>query len=311
MKRCDLHMHSVFSDGTLSPSELVALAEETGLSAIALTDHNTVLGLKEFMKAGETSSVSTIPGCEFTTEYRHKEIHMVGLFLQEAVWEDVENYFTQLKESKRESNHLLIQNLQNAGYEITYEEAAASTEASEFNRAHVATLLRQKGYIRNIKDAFDTILKEGNGYYIPPKRLDVFQTIRYIKSIDGVAVLAHPFLSLTETELREFLPEAKKSGLDAMETRYSEFDAETTEKAQKIAEEYEWLQSGGSDFLGEIKPGIQMGSGRGTLCVPMEYLESLQKRRNSGELNLPAAISYDGGNGFFYIHMKYNQGGHE
>ena len=283
MKRCDLHMHSVFSDGTLSPSELVALAEETGLSAIALTDHNTVLGLKEFMKAGETSSVSTIPGCEFTTEYRHKEIHMVGLFLQEAVWEDVENYFTQLKESKRESNHLLIQNLQNAGYEITYEEAAASTEASEFNRAHVATLLRQKGYIRNIKDSFDTILKEGNGYYIPPKRLDVFQTIRYIKSIDGVAVLAHPFLSLTETELREFLPEAKKSGLDAMETRYSEFDAETTEKAQKIAEEYELLQSGGSDFHGEIKPGIQMGSGRGTLCVPMEYLESLQKRRKSGE----------------------------
>ena len=99
MKRCDLHMHSVFSDGTLSPSELVALAEETGLSAIALTDHNTVLGLKDFMRAGETSSVSTIPGCEFITEYLGKEIHIVGLFLQEAVWAEVENYFTQLKES--------------------------------------------------------------------------------------------------------------------------------------------------------------------------------------------------------------------
>ena len=239
MKRCDLHMHSVFSDGTLSPSELVALAEETGLSAIALTDHNTVLGLKDFMRAGETSSVSTIPGCEFTTEYLGKEIHIVGLFLQEAVWAEVENYFTQLKESKRKSNHLLIQNLQKAGYEITYEEAAASTEASEFNRAHVATLLQKKGSIRSIKDAFDTILKEGNGFYIPPKRLDVFETVKFIKSIGAVAILAHPFLSLTETELRGFLPEAKKSGLDAMETRYSEFDQETTEKAQRIAEEFE------------------------------------------------------------------------
>ena len=277
MKRCDLHMHSVFSDGTLSPSELVALAEETGLSAIALTDHNTVLGLKDFMRAGETSSVSTIPGCEFTTEYLGKEIHIVGLFLQEAVWAEVENYFTQLKESKRESNHLLIQNLQKAGYEITYEEAAASTEASEFNRAHVATLLQKKGSIRSIKDAFDTILKEGNGFYIPPKRLDVFETVKFIKSIGAVAILAHPFLSLTETELRGFLPKAKNSGLDAMETRYSEFDQETTEKAQRIAEEFELLQSGGSDFHGDIKPGISMGSGRGSLCVPIEFLELLHK----------------------------------
>ena len=281
MKRCDLHMHSVFSDGTLSPSELVDLAEKTGLSAIALTDHNTVLGLKDFMRAGETSSVLTIPGCEFTTEYLGKEIHIVGLFLKEAVWEEVENYFTQLKESKRESNHLLIENLQAAGYEITYEEAAASTEASEFNRAHVATLLQKKGYLHSIKDAFDTILKEGNGFYIPPKRLDVFETVKFIKSIGAVAILAHPFLSLTETELRGFLPEAKNSGLDAMETRYSEFDADTTDKAQRIAEEYELLQSGGSDFHGDIKPGIFMGSGRGSLCVPIEYLELLQKRRSS------------------------------
>ena len=93
MKTCDLHTHSIFSDGTFSPAELVALAEETGLSAIALTDHNTVLGLRDFMKAGETASVKTVPGCEFTTEYHGKEVHIVGLFLEEAVWDEVENYF--------------------------------------------------------------------------------------------------------------------------------------------------------------------------------------------------------------------------
>ena len=277
MKRCDLHIHSTFSDGTLSPSELVDLAEETGLSAVALTDHNTILGLKDFMKAGETSSVSTIAGCEFTTEYLGKEIHIVGLFLNEAVWEEVEDYFSQLLQSKRESNHSLISNLQNAGYDITFDEVASRTRASEFNRAHVAVLLQQKGYIRSIQEAFDTLLKEGNGYYIPPKRLDVFQTIEFIKSIGGVSVLAHPFLNLTEEELREFLPEAKNCGLDAMETRYSDYDSETTEKAEKIADEYELLKSGGSDFHGDIKPAISMGSGRGDLLVPIEYLESLQQ----------------------------------
>lgn len=278
MRKCDLHMHSTFSDGTMSPSELVALAEKTGLSAIALTDHNTVLGLKDFMEAGKTSSVITIPGCEFTTEYHGKEIHIVGLYLKEAVWEEVEDYFLQLKRSKRESNQLLISNLRSAGYEISFDEASSCTQASEFNRAHVANLLKQKGYIQTVDEAFETILKEGNGYYTPPKRLDVFQTIKFIKSINAVAVLAHPFLNLTEKELLLFLPDAKNSGLDAMETRYSDYDEETTEKAKRMADKYELLESGGSDFHGEIKPLISMGSGRGTLCVPIEYMESLQKR---------------------------------
>ncbi len=279
MKTCDLHTHSIFSDGTFSPAELVVLAEETGLSAIALTDHNTVLGLKDFMRAGETSSVTTVPGCEFTTEYRGKEVHIVGLFLKESVWDEVENYFVKLKLSKKESNRLLISNLQKAGYEITYDEVASSTQASEFNRAHVALLLQQKGYIQSIPDAFETFLKEGNGVYIPPKRLDVFQTIEFIKSVDGVAVLAHPFLNLEEEELRAFLPQAKKRGLDAMETMYSDYDEDTTEKARKLAEEYELLQSGGSDFHGSVKPAISLGSGRGNLCIPFKYLESLALRK--------------------------------
>lgn len=278
MKTCDLHTHSIFSDGTLSPAELVALAEETGLSAIALTDHNTVLGLKDFIKAGEAASVTTVPGCEFTTEYHGKEIHIVGLFIKEAVWDEVENYFSKLKRSKKESNHLLIRNLQKAGYDITYDEVATSTQASEFNRAHVALLLQQKGYIQSIPDAFDTFLKEGNGVYIPPKRLDVFQTIEFIKSIDAIAVLAHPFLNLKEEELRVFLPQAKKRGLDAIETMYSDYDENMTEKAKKLAEEFDLLQSGGSDFHGNVKPTISMGSGRGNLCIPIEYMELLQNR---------------------------------
>lgn len=306
MKTCDLHTHSIFSDGTLSPAELVILAEETGLSAIALTDHNTVLGLKEFMKAGEASSVKTVPGCEFTTEYHGKEIHIVGLFLQEAVWDEVEHYFSKLKRSKKESNRLLIRNLQKAGYEITYDEVASSTQASEFNRAHVALLLKEKGEIQSIPDAFATFLKEGNGVFIPPKRLDVFETIEFIKSVGGTAVFAHPFLNLEDEELLAFLPLAKKRGLDAMETMYSDYDDRTAEKAAKLAEKYGLLQSGGSDFHGSVKPAISLGMGRGNLCIPLEFLESLQKK--SSPSHDPQALSdrIRNANEVFWLNEKYD-----
>ena len=109
-----------------------------------------------------------------------------------------------------------------------------------------------------------------------PKRMDVFRTIRFIKSVNGLAVLAHPFLNLEQEELEKFLPLAKAAGLDAMETRYSKFDAAMTEAAEALAERFGLLQSGGSDFHGTRKPDIQLGTGRGDLCVPHAFYETLR-----------------------------------
>ena len=276
MRLCDLHMHSTFSDGTFTPAELVRAAESAGLSAIALTDHNTTKGLREFLGAGAESRIMTVAGCEFSTDYRGKELHIVGLFLPEETWETVECYVAQLLVFKQQSNQLLIERLRQAGYEITYAETAAETDAAAFNRAHVAGILQKKGYVRDRTEAFATILKEGNGFYTPPARPDAFETISFIQQIGGTAVLAHPFLNLTEAELREFLPEAKLHGLAAMETHYSEFDAETTEKAAALAEHFGLKQSGGSDFHGAVKPDISIGTGKGTLRVPFDFLEALR-----------------------------------
>lgn len=299
MKTCDLHTHSYYSDGSFSPAEIIRLAKESGVSAVALTDHNTTRGLYEFISYGSESSggakstvslagpgmnsghqkITLVAGCEFTTEFEKKEVHTVGLFLPKASWPDIEEYVAPMKASKHESNITLIERLNRGGYDIAYEEVTDITDADEFNRAHVARILFKKGYVESVKDAFDKLLFEGGGFFYPPERPDVFETIRFIRSCGGVPVLAHPFLNLDEDELRRFIPHAKEEGLSAMETRYSKFDAADTKRASDLADEFGLLHSGGSDFHGDAKPGISLGTGRGDLVVPYRYYEELQKIR--------------------------------
>lgn len=276
MKVCDLHSHSTFSDGTFTPTQLVSLAEELGLSALALTDHNTSRGLDEFMNAGKNSSVETVAGCEFSTEWEKHELHIVGLFFPESTWVEIEDFVELMHIAKRNSNMTLIERLNAAGYELTYEEVAASTDADEFNRAHVAKVLAGKGYAESVDDAFKRILREDIGYYVPPKRLSAISAIKFIKANGAVAILAHPFLNLSYEELEEFLPKAKEAGLDGMETLYSKFSDEQTLQAKELANRYGLKESGGSDFHGTVKPDIQLGSGRGNLKVPIEFYNNLK-----------------------------------
>ena len=275
-KRVDLHSHSNFSDGTFKPTELVRLAEKLGLSALALTDHNTADGLNEFMEAGKNSSVITIPGCEFSTEWRGKEVHIVGLFFNRKYWQEINDFNEMGLLAKQNSNTMMLKNLNDAGYAVNEDECMALTDGSGFNRAHVARVLMAKGYVKSVAEAFDNLLKEGNGYYTPAKKTSSFAAIRFIKTFGATAIMAHPLLNLTYGEMNEFLPEAKKNGLDAIETRYTEFDEEMTQMAISLAQSFDLKQSGGSDFHGQTKPGISLGSGRGDLFVPYEFYEEMR-----------------------------------
>lgn len=281
--RCDLHTHSTFSDGSMTPSELVALAKKQGIRGIALTDHNTAKGLPEFMEAGEKEGVVTVAGCEFTTEYEGKELHIVGLFFPEESWPEIEDFVELMSIAKNKSNHELIQALQNAGYDITFEETAALTDAKAFNRAHVARILRDKGYVSSVQEAFQTLLGENCGFYTPPKRLGAVATIRFIRMYGGVPVLAHPYQKQTHEELVRFLPEAKKAGLIALESHYSTFTESETKALEELASRFGLKNSGGSDFHGSAKPDIALGSGKGDLFVPFSFLEGL---RPSGRFRL-------------------------
>lgn len=281
MKICDLHTHSIYSDGTYTPNELIHSAIAIGLSAIALCDHNTIAGVDAFLKAAEGKNILAVPGIEFSTEYKGTELHILGLFIKPEHFDTVSKLVEEQDIRKEKSNIELVSALCEAGYTVDYTEIKEKTPKGHVNRAHIAEALTEKGYTSSVKEAFDTLLSPKNGYYNPPKRFSSLDIVSFIKSIGGVAVLAHPFLDLDENGLREFLTDAKPMGLDGMETNYSRFDKETTEKAIKIAKEFEILPSGGSDFHGTVKPDIALGTGTGDLVVPFEYCTNLMNKINN------------------------------
>ena len=277
---CDLHIHSCYSDGTCTPAEIVDLAVHAGLSAVALTDHNTVAGLPSFLAAAEGKDIRAIAGVEISTGWKGKELHIMGLFLEPADFDAVTTFLDIINLRKEENNHKLVRALQDAGYDLTYDAIRQSHPEGSVNRAVIAAALLEKGYISSVKEAFQTLLSSENGFYVPPERIPAQEAISFLSSIRAVSVLAHPFLSLSEAELRQFLPQAKKHGLTAMETVYSSYSEETEALAKEIAAQFGLLQSGGSDFHGSNKPDISIGSGKGKLCVPSAFVKPLQEAMN-------------------------------
>lgn len=281
MNACDLHTHSVYSDGADTPRELLMKANAIGLSAIALTDHNTVDGLHEFMEEAERYSLEAIPGVELSVDYAHggrvDELHIVCLYLPKAAYGDITALSQKMKEEKIKSNRLLTERLQKAGYAVSYDEAAAMTRGIP-NRAHIAKILTQKGYTASEREAFATLLAKGAGFYTEPSRPDVFLALDLIRSLGGVSVLAHPFLNLDKNALAAFLPQAKDAGLMGMETLYPLFSKEETCIAEALAREFSLLPSGGSDYHGENKPDLFIGRGKGDLFVPLSFAEAIRKK---------------------------------
>ena len=274
---CDLHVHSTFSDGTLTPRQLLQAAQDAGLTAVALTDHNTVAGLPEFLEAAPDFAIRAIPGIEFSVDYMGTELHLLALFVKPAYFDTITAMMEDFKRRKEQSNRDLVDNLNQAGFRLDYE--AIKQQASGYvNRAHIAAAMTEKGYTGSIKEAFKQYLNPIHGYYVPPRRLDVFETVRFIKSIGAVAVLAHPFLNLEEAALREFLPQAVAAGRDGMEVLYPMFDEAQTACAQSLCQELSLLPSGGSDFHGDNKPHIRIGVGQGDLQVPEAFVKSLEKK---------------------------------
>lgn len=279
---CDLHNHSIYSDGTFAPRQLLAEADRIGLASIALTDHNSVAGLPEFLAAAGDYHVEAIPGIEFSTEWQDIELHVLALFVAPSHFGDITEKMTRFRMDKEQSNLDLIAALNQAGYPIDYEVIKAST-GGYINRAHIAAELTRLGITPSIQEAFKTLLSDANGYYHPPKRMSPFESIEYIRSIGAVSVLAHPCLNLKEDQLRQFLSQAAPAGLDAMEVRYGRYSPVATKLSEDLVVEFGLLPSGGSDFHGSNKPDISMGRGLGNLEIPNSWMEALKARSHPAE----------------------------
>lgn len=275
---CDLHTHSTYSDGTCTPAELIELARSAGLSALVLSDHNTVAGLPSFLDAAKGSGIEPVPGIEFSTEYLGIELHILALYIKPCHYDRINGLLQEFLDRKDVANFELVQRLKKTGMELDYG-AIREKAAGSINRAVIAAEMVRLGYCNSVKEAFSQWLSPKWGYYIPPRRPDAFEIIRFIKSIGAVAVLAHPFLSLEESQLRAFLPDAVAAGLDGMEVYYATYDEAQTRLAVEIAGQFGLLSSGGSDFHGQNKPDISIGTGRGGLAVPLHFLEKLRTRQ--------------------------------
>ena len=276
---CDLHTHTNHSDGSNTPVELVAMAKELDL-IIALTDHNTVTGLPEFLAEAERLGVIAIGGTELSTVYHGEEFHLLGLFIDPEKYGEVEELCREYHILKEESNIDLVNRLRKAGYSIDYASIKARNVKGNVNRAHIAAELIEAGYFGSVSEAFDRLLDEKCGYYIPPRRLELTDAIGFLTEIGALPILAHPLKDIDGDRLREMLPEIIEAGLVGMETMHSSYSDEKIALSKVIAADFGLLESGGSDYHGSNKPGVKLMVGKGNLNIPASIYYKLLEVKN-------------------------------
>ncbi|MDE7478308.1 MAG: Cof-type HAD-IIB family hydrolase [Lachnospiraceae bacterium] len=273
----DLHTHSSYSDGTLTPCELVDYAVEKGLSAIALTDHDTVDGLDEMIAYAKGKTIEVIPGIEYSTEYNNRDVHIVGLYIDYKAPVFLE-YLARFQKSRTDRNHKLCTNLQGAGIDITYEVLKEAFPDAVITRAHYAKFLLDKGYVKSRNEAFDRYLGDHTPYFVHREKITPEEVIDVTLKAGGIPILAHPTLyKLGREQLEVLVSRLKDAGLMGIECIYSTYSPSEEKQMKELAQKYNLLPSGGSDFHGANKPGLDLGVGYGKLYIPDEILAGMKK----------------------------------
>lgn len=275
----DLHTHSTFSDGSLTPEELVAEAQKAGLVAIALTDHDTTAGLERFLDACCTTTVRGIPGVEISADFQPGTLHMLGYFV-DPNHAPLEESLRWIREGRELRNAQILEKLQRLGLNVTWEEVKSYAGEDVVGRPHFAQALVARGYVKTKDEAFERFLGKGKPAYADRRRFAPEECIRLIHEAGGSAVLAHPFtLGLMDREIKEFVQRLKANGLDGIEVFYTEHTVEMTRKYAEMAKELKLIATGGSDFHGALAPDVRLGRGFGNLVVSDSVLNELDALR--------------------------------
>lgn len=271
----DFHTHSTCSDGTLTPKELVNHAKKSGLSAFALTDHDSVDGIKEAKEEAERIGIEFIPGIEFSAA-ENTETHIIGLFINpenETLLKTIEK----LKGSRKRRMEEICFKLRNLGMDITHDEALEIAGGNFVGRAHIAKLMVEKGYCETIKECFEKYIGLGKPAYAEKNELSAVEAVKAIRAAGGLAFLAH----LNQTgysleQLEELLLKLQTAGLNGIEGYYPEYTAEQISDYRALAEKLSLCFSGGSDYHAAMKPHIQIGVGTGDLSIPYFVLQNMK-----------------------------------
>lgn len=253
--KADLHMHSVFSDGTDEVPAIVAKAKAAGLSLMSLTDHDTVKGVGLALEEGEKQGIKVLPGIEIST-YAVCEVHILGYNI------DINNdrlltRLAEIEDKRHERIKAILTNLKK--YDIELDEEKIFDRIGTVGRMHIAKQLLAKGYCQTITEAFDRYLGERGIAYVPSKRITPLEGVKLIKAAGGLAVVAHPLIFCQKGKLDDLIGGLKTYGLDGLEVYYPTHSLDDTAKLYDLAKKNRLIATGGTDYHGLNKKGVEPG----------------------------------------------------
>lgn len=275
----DLHVHTTASDGTDSPSEIVAKALAAGLKVIAITDHDSTEGVAEALVAARGTDLEVIPGIEVSTDVPHAEVHVLGYFVDVAD-EDLQRTLRLLRESRRGRARRMVDKLAELGVEIDWERVKELAGAGAVGRPHVAQAMVEKGYVAKTAEAFDRYIGRNGPAYVERYKLTPAEAVQLIRRAKGLPALAHPVVAGAaeqlgaELDLDALLAELKQAGLAAIECYYTGYPPEITDALLAKAHALDLVPTGGSDYHGSNLVGPVLGG----VYVPLESVAELRRR---------------------------------
>jgi predicted metal-dependent phosphoesterase TrpH len=267
----DLHAHSTASDGSRSPTDVVTAAKAAGLSAIALTDHDTMAGIAEAIVAGQAAAVRVVPGVELSATDDDREVHLLGLHIHRAnALDDALRTFRDRRHARAEQ---IVAKLNELGVSITFDDVLARAGDAAIGRPHLARVLIAGGWARDSREAFDRYLGAGRPAYVPKHRLSVGDAIALVHAGGGLAILAHPGGDGRRDTVERYVA----LGLDGLEVRHPGHSAEDINRLGALASFFKLVQSGGSDWHGASEGPRVLG----VMRVPMAWLDAQDARVES------------------------------
>lgn len=278
MPAIDLHTHSNRSDGQHHPAELVGLAARAGLSAVALTDHDTMEGLEEALAAGREHAIEVIPGIELSVTDGLRQLHLLGLWVRPGA-EGFQAALSALRHSRHERNRVIVDKLRVQGITIDYQEVLQRAQGA-VGRPHIAQVLLERGTVRTMEEAFKKYLGKQGRAYAPKRELPMEEAVARLQAEGATVLLAHPYL-LGETgkAMEALVGRYRDMGVDGLEAYYTEHSTLRTHEYLEMARRLDMVVGGGSDFHGKVKPQVRLGVGKGKLHVPAKVLEDLKDYR--------------------------------
>jgi predicted metal-dependent phosphoesterase TrpH len=277
----DLHIHSTASDGSLAPSDIIRLAQKLNLGAIAITDHDSLDGSRQAVKAGIPAALKFVSGVEISAAHPPffpgaGSFHILGygLRLDDAA---LNQLLDKLRRARKNRNPEILERLKKLGFSLSLHEVQRQVGDGQIGRPHIAHAMLAKGFVQSIDEAFDNFLGTNKPAYVDKYRIDCACAIQTIRAAGGIPVLAHPSLLNIDSanEMEHLIGNLKDIGIGGIEVYYPEHTPQQTQQYAELAARYELLMTGGTDFHGSIMPDIKMGTGKGNLFVPYDLYEKL------------------------------------